>query len=98
MTKNYEECTQIIADFIREARVEITEQLAELLMFQTVSGSKDVDNKRLFVNETTRGFSFLSRLAKQFGFETRNYDNQVFIIEQPATDGGSEVIGLPLHL
>ena len=98
MKKTYEDCSQGIAEDIQTTRSEITQNLAELLMFQTVSGSKDTDNKRLFLNETTRGFSFLSRLAKSMGLETRNYDNRVFIIEQPATEGGTEVVGLPLHL
>ena len=81
--------------FIQDSREEMVENLSKLLMFHTVSGSKDPEEQRLSQNEMSRGFSFLSGLARKMGFAWRNYDNRVCVIEQP---GGNEVIGLPLHL
>lgn len=96
--QDVQEYLPLLDRFVREYRDEMTSNLSELLMFQTVSGSKNPEEHRLYLNETSRGFSFLSRLAKSMGLETRNYDNRVFIIEQPAAEGSAQVIGIPLHL
>lgn len=97
MTRTYEQDWQKLETIIRKDRERITNDLAELLRFQTVSGSKDPEEDKLFRNELARAFSFLNGLAKEMGMQWRNYDNELCVIELPA-DEGTEVIGLPLHI
>jgi succinyl-diaminopimelate desuccinylase len=80
---------------VLESRDEMVENLCRLLEFSTVSGSQDPEEARVSSNEFSRAFSFLNGLARQMGFAWRNYNNKICVIEQP---GGTEVIGLPLHI
>ncbi len=85
----------MIDGFAESHRADMVENLSKLLMFNTVSGSNKLDEKRLFRNEVSRGFSFLRGLARDMGFEYRSYNSKVGVIEQV---GGVEVIGVPLHI
>ncbi|HUT26269.1 MAG TPA: Sapep family Mn(2+)-dependent dipeptidase [Sumerlaeia bacterium] len=95
MSSKFDEYYLLMEQLIHDSQAEMVEKLASLLMFHTVSGSDDPDEQRLFRNELSRAFSVLSGLARQMGFECRNYDSRVLVIEEP---GGPEVVGLPLHI
>lgn len=85
----------ILERLLLETREEMAQSLSSLLQFSTVSGSNDPEEQRMFVNELTRAFSFLSSLARQMGFSWRNYENKIGVIEMA---GGPEVVGVPLHV
>lgn len=84
-----------INSMIEESREKIVENLSKLLMFSTVSGGTEPDEQQMFRNERARAFSFLNGLSRTMGFEWRNYESRLCVIEQL---GGSEVVGLPLHI
>jgi succinyl-diaminopimelate desuccinylase len=86
----------MLDQMVQRHREEMTENLAKLLMFTTVSGSSDPEERRASANEISRAFSFLNGLARRMEFNWRNYDNRVCVIEQPG--GADGVIGLPLHV
>ncbi|MBN1867683.1 Sapep family Mn(2+)-dependent dipeptidase [Candidatus Sumerlaeota bacterium] len=86
---------RLIEQELENLRDEMVENLTRLLMFCTVSGPTNEDERRLYLNELSRGFSFLHGLARQMDFSWRSYDNRVCVIEQT---GGPEVVGLPLHI
>lgn len=95
MSSKFDEYYLLLEQLIHDSQVEMVENLTNLLTFHTVSGSNDPDEQQLFRNELSRAFSFLSGLARQMGFECRNYGGGVLVIEEP---GGPEVVGLPLHI
>ncbi len=85
----------MLEQMIENCRQDMVDNLVKLLMFSTVSGATEPDEKRLTRNELSRAFSFLNGLARQMGFTWRGYDNKVGVIEMP---GGPEILGLPLHI
>ncbi|MFP4379220.1 MAG: Sapep family Mn(2+)-dependent dipeptidase [Candidatus Sumerlaeia bacterium] len=97
MTINVQEEYFVMLDqMVQKCREEITDSLAKLLSFSTVSGSKDPEEERASANEFSRAFSWLGSLARSMNLKWRNYDNRICVIEQPGGNDG--VIGLPLHV
>ncbi len=85
-----------LVDMIDIYTDDMVDDLGHLLGFCTVSGSNNAEEQRLFRNEVSRAFSFISRLSRKFEFPYRSYDNRVCIMEEIGT--GHEVLGLPLHI
>ena len=96
LDNHFDQYANMLEHLLQDMRSDMVRDLSELLMFYTVSGADDPEEKRHCANEFSRAFSFLSRLAGRMGFVWRNYDNRVAVIE--AGGEGGEVIGLPLHV
>src|SRR5688572_7284780 len=90
-----QELKQRIEQAVEQHREEIVQALSGLLKFKTVSGAGDEAGEALYQEETKRCLKFLEAEAGRMGFEWRNYDDKLAVMELP---GGENFVGLPVHI
>jgi succinyl-diaminopimelate desuccinylase len=88
-------CDRLCA-WLESRRMELAQDTAALLQFETVSGGKTDQEKEKFNYEKKRCLAFLGQLAKRFRLSCRNYDDLVAVIERRGSSGGC--LGIACHI